>query len=323
MRLNDLLVVEKPQLSAIVPSHNGDRWLAATLQSVVDQEDGRIEVIVVDSSDSSNSLEIVNRFSDELAIRAYRRPDLPSWMEKTNFGVGVARADWICMLHQDDLWLPNRCSEVANRLAARSDSVMHLHSAKIIDESGKRLGTWRCPLPGGAAPVPAQILLERLIVQNFVAIPTPTIRRDAYLKVGGLDEQLWYTADWDLYLKLLAVGEVYYHPDTLACFRIHGNSLTMAGSRSLDEFRSQMETVVDRHIGKLGARQKETLRMAMTSIDVNVALAAASRGQPARLIKAIATLFGLGPRGMRRYFQYSRIIERAYPRLRARLAGAL
>ena len=84
-----------------------------------------------------------------------------------------------------------------------------------------------------------------------------------------------------------------------------------------------MKTVVDRHIGKLGARQQEMLRMAMTSIDVNVALAAASRGQPARLIKAIATLFGLGPRGMRRYFQYSRIIERAYPRLRARLAGAL
>ena len=63
--------------------------------------------------------------------------------------------------------------------------------------------------------------------------------------------------------------------------------------------------------------------MAKASIDVNVALAAASNGKPAQVIKALRTLFGLGPRGMVRYIRYSRIIERAYPRLRARIAGAL
>ena len=315
--------MERPWLSAIVPSHNGDRWLAAALQSVVAQRDQGIEIIVVDSSDASNSLEIVERFSDALAIRAYRRPDLASWMEKTNFGVEMANADWICFLHKDDLWLPSRCSTVGGWVAAQPAGVMHLHPAYIVDEAGKRLGLWRCPLPSGESPVPAQLLLERLLVQNFIAVPTPTIRRDAYLKVGGLDKHLWYTADWDLYLKLLSIGNVYYHTEALACYRIHGSSLTTSGSRSLDEFRTQMETVVDRHIAKLDARQKETLRMAMISIDVNVALAAASRGKPAQLIKAIATLLALGPREIRRYFYHSRIIERTYPRLRARIAGAL
>src|SRR5687767_7581862 len=100
---------KRPWLSVIVPSHNGERWLAAALQSVVAQRDGGIEVIVIDSSDAGDSLEIVDRFSDRLAIRAYRRPDLRSWMAKTNFGVGIAQADWICTLHQDDLWLPDRC----------------------------------------------------------------------------------------------------------------------------------------------------------------------------------------------------------------------
>jgi glycosyltransferase involved in cell wall biosynthesis len=306
-----------------VPSHNGARWLAAALQSVADQRDDAIEIIVVDSSDTDDSLNIVDRFSDKLRIRGYRRSDLSSWMEKTNFGVQVASADWVCMLHQDDLWLPNRSAEVSQWVAAHPDGIMYLHSAYIIDKTGKRLGTWRCPLPGGERPIPAHLILERLLVQEFIANPAPTIRRDAYLKVGGLDERLWYTADWDLYLKLLFSGDIYYYPKALACFRIHGSSLTMSGSRSRSDFRSQMEIVLDRHIGKLTRRREETRKIATASIDVNVALAAAGSGELTQLIKALVALLRLGPRGILRYLQYSRIFERAYPRLRARLAGAL
>jgi glycosyltransferase involved in cell wall biosynthesis len=314
---------ERPWLSVIIPSYIVNRWFAATLQSIVAQGDPGVEVILVDSSDTDDSLAIADEFSSRLAIRTYRRPDLSSWMAKTNFAVEQAKAEWICMLHKDDLWLPDRCSNVREWLAARPASTMHLHSAHIIDEAGKRLGTWRCPLPSGESPIPTHVILERLLVQEFIAVPTPTIRRDMYLKVGGLDEQLWYTADWDLYLKLLFTGDVYYHANPLACFRIHGNSLTMSGSRSAGDFRSQMETVLNRHIGKLTQRRAETLRMATASIDVNVALAAASNGKPAQLIKALMTMLGLGPRGIVRYLRYSRIVERAYPRLRARLAGAL
>ena len=230
------------------------------------------------------------------------------------------------MLHQDDLWLPRRGAAVRHWLSsARSDAVMHLHPAFIINERGRKLGTWRCPLPAGEAPVPPQILAERLLVQNFIPIPSPTIRREAFLRVGGLDEALWYTADWDLYLKLSYAGRVWYHPESLACFRVHKNSLTILGSRSLDDFREQHELVRDRHAGKADAlRPNPTiLRLAVASIDINTALAAANSGKPGALIKALATLLKLGPRRIRRYFYYSRIIDRMIPRLRARLAGGL
>jgi len=85
---------------------------------------------------------------------------------------------------------------------------MHLHPCYIIDDAARRLGLWRCPLPAGESPVPAQMLIERLLVQNFIGIPAPTIRCDAFLSVQGLDDALWYTADWDLYLRLAAIGSV-------------------------------------------------------------------------------------------------------------------
>ena len=88
------------------------------------------------------------------------------------------------------------------------------------------------------------------------------IRRDAYLRVGGLDNRLWYTADWDLYLKIAFLGTVYYYPYPLACYRVHCSTLTIGGSRDLKDFRSQYQIVVNRHIAKItGTRANEILRI--------------------------------------------------------------
>jgi glycosyltransferase involved in cell wall biosynthesis len=319
----DTTGAEQPWLSVIVPSHNGERWLGAALQSVVNQNDGGIEAVIIDSSDDEGSFDILRRYGDRLPIRAWRRLDLLPWTQKTNVAAGLARADWISMLHQDDLWVAGRAAAVRRWLGAAPAAIMHLHSAYIIDNDGRRRGVWRCPLGDGDHAVPARLLLERLLVQNFIAMPAPTIRRDAYLTVGGLDGALWYTADWDLYLKLATTGPVHYHDQPLASYRIHGNSLTSSGSRDLDGFRAQMQTVLERHIGRLGSEDRDLRRVAMASIDVNVALAAASAGKYAGLPAAMMRLLALGPRRLRRYLRDSCILERLYPRVRARLAGAL
>jgi glycosyltransferase involved in cell wall biosynthesis len=314
--------MEEVWLSVIVPSHNGQRWLSTALQSIADQKERGIEVIVIDSSTENTSLAIAESFSTQVVIRALRRPDLLSWMAKTNFGAEQAKGNWICMLHQDDLWLPNRSAELRNWLLSQPDAVMHLHPCYIVDEVGRRLGLWRSPLPADGSPVPAQLFYERLLVQNFIGIPTPAIRRDAYLMVGGLDKTLWYTADWDLYLKIASVGNVYYHSTPLACFRVHKNSLTVLGSRDIQDFRRQHSAIVDRHINKLiPCSRTATLRLSKASIEVNVALAAAVAGKFGAISKAIRSVLFLGPAGITRYLSYSRIVDRALPRLRAAVAG--
>jgi glycosyltransferase involved in cell wall biosynthesis len=314
--------MEKVWLSVIIPSHNGQRWLSTALQSIADQKGRGVEVIIVDSSTEDTSLAIAETFSTQFLVRAFRRPDLLSWTAKTNFGVEQAKGNWICMLHQDDFWLPNRSTQLQNWLVSQSDAVMHLHPCYIVDEVGRRLGLWRCPLPADDSPVPAQLLYERLLVQNFIGIPTPAIRRDAYLMVGGLDKALWYTADWDLYLKIASIGNVCYHSTPLACFRVHRNSLTVLGSRDIQDFRKQHSAIVDRHIGKLTPDSRTaTLRLSKASIEVNVALAAAVAGKFGAISKAIRSVLFLGPAGIARYLSYSRIVDRALPRLRAAVAG--
>lgn len=315
--------MQRPWLSVIVPSHDGERWLGTALQSLVDQQDDGIEVIVIDASATETSLQIARSLHDRLNIRVERRLDLGPWTAKVNFGVKQARSNQICVLHQDDVWQPNRCVELQQWLSRQPDAAMHLHPCYIIDERGRQLGLWRCPLPDDGSPVPSQLLFERLLVQNFIAIPAPTIRRDAYLSIGGFDTQLWYAPDWDFYLKIATIGNIYYHSNPLAAFRIHRNSLTVSGSRSISDFRQQHQIVLDRHAAKLRSASRDaTLRCARASIEVNIALASAIHGEFGQIPNALGSLLMLGPIGLCRYLFCSRILDRALPRLRALARGS-
>lgn len=305
-----------------MPIHAGAKWISATLESIAAGPTEQLEIIVIDSSPDEATSAIVKQYQRRLPIRLEARPDLAPWQTKTNLGIELATADHCCILHQDDLWLPGRVDAVRHWLERAPECALHLAPTLIVDGRGRRIGTWRCPLPSGQI-VPAELLIARLLVQNFVSVPAPIFRRDAWASCGGMDEQLWYTPDWDIWLKLAGQGPVIYHDDITTAFRVHGTSLTVTGSRDAAQFRSQMEVVLDRHIDRiLPSKRRLVQRAARASIDVNVALAEASAGSMREIVRAAAIILSLGPAGIRRYLRDSRLVERVLPRLRSKLSGA-
>jgi len=308
-----------PWLSVVMPSYCGEPWIDASLRSLADEAAAGIEVLIIDSSPTSATRDIARGFSDRLRLRIFDRRDLPSWHIKTNFGVQTAESTHICWLGVDDLWLPGRAAAIRSWIEAARNAPLHLAPSAIIDKRGRKLGVWRCPLPAGE--VRSATVTERLLVQNFIAAPAPVFRRDAWLKCGGLDDNLWYTADWDIWLKLAALGPVYYHDTVTVGFRIHGASLTVTGSRDAGDFARQMQIVLERHLDTLGGGSRSVERTARASIAVNTALAAASKGDAGSLLRAAGRVLALGPSGIRRYWRDSRILERVAPRIRAKLTG--
>ena len=313
---------ESPFLSVVMPVHNGAEWIEETLESVAAEPTDGVEIIVIDSSPDEATATIVERFAERLPLQLLRRPDVKPWQSKTNMGVELASADQACILHQDDLWLPGRVAAVRRWIERAPGAVLHLAPTAMIDRHGRKLGRWRCPLPV-EQELDSQFLLQRLLVQNFVAVPTAMFSRSAWLQCGGMDEQLWYTPDWDIWLKLASAGPVVYHDEMTTAFRLHGSSLTVTGSRDAGEFRAQMETVLERHLADVPASSRKRIeRLGRASIDVNVSLAAASGGSARALASAAGNLLSLGPVGMGRYLRDSRLGERALSRVRARVTGA-
>jgi glycosyltransferase involved in cell wall biosynthesis len=310
-----------PWLTVLMPSYCGEQWIDASLSSLASEAVEGVEILVIDSSPTSTTRDIAIGYSDRLHLRVFERCDLLSWQAKTNFGVEIAESSHICWLGVDDLWFPGRAAAVRTWIEAAPDASLHLAPSAIIDKGGRKLGVWRCPLPANGE-LRSALVTERLLVQNFVAAPAPVFRRDAWLGCGGLDENLWYTADWDIWLKLAACGSVYYHDHVTVGFRIHDGSLTATGSRDSAVFAHQMQIVLDRHITKLCGRSKGiTERVARASIAVNTALASASVGELNCLLRAASAVVRLGPAGIHRYLRDSRIVDRVAPRVRAKLTG--
>jgi hypothetical protein len=158
------------------------------------------------------------------------------------------------------------------------------------------------------------MLFERLLVQNFIAMPAPVFRREVALGLGGLDESLWYTADWDLWLRLAAAAQCRFIDAPLAAFRIHPESQTVLRSR--EDMRGQMAAVLERHLGRHTPRRIR--RVACFSLEVNAGLATAIGSGPVPW-RLLAGFVALGPAGWVRYVRYSRILERVLCRLHMRM----
>ena len=312
--------VSPPWLTVIMPAYQGEQWINFALSSLAAEPTEGIEVLLIDGSPTPGTRDIASKYTDRLRLRIVERPDLRSWHDKTNVAVNLCESTHLCWLHVDDLWFPGRAAAVRAWIQAAPAAALHLAPCAIIDKNGRRLGIWHCPLPT-ERELPKALVIERLLVQNFIGAPAPVIRKDAWLACGGLDESLWYTADWDLWLKLAAIGPVYYHDNVTTGFRIHGSSLTVTGSRNAADFRQQMQIVLDRHLGLASDAGKHIERCARASISVNTALAAASGGERRGLAGAACEVLRLGPAGIHRYLRDSRILERLAPRLRARLRG--
>lgn len=300
-------------LSVVMPVHRPDVWLDEALASI--PEGQGVAVIIRDSTPEGSARSAIAHHEARLPIDYEYLPDIASWTRKTNLGVEAAKTEYVCTLHQDDLWLENRISTARKMVSENPDAALYITSANLIDKSGEILGKWQPPFDPGR--VVTETYLDRLLVQNSIAMPSPVWRRAAHLQAGGMDESLWYTTDWDLWLKLAEQGPVVFEQVPTTAFRIHANSLTMTGKQR--EMAREMQQIVERY-----ASPNRTLEpLSHVSVRINAALAQASAGKRGALLDALVTLARLGPVNLAKFLRYSRLVERVLPRLRLRLKGVI
>ncbi len=314
--------MQQPWLSVLIPTYNGEAYLASALDSILIQGNDEIECIVIDDGSTDSTLSIIESYQNKLPLQLITRERQGNWVTNSNYALSIAKAEYVCFLHQDDLWIENRLPRMKQIVKEYPEVNLFLHSSLFIDSQENPLGLWQCPLPKYPQIIDSSLAIEHLLIQNFIAIAAPIFKRDLALQVDGLDETLWYTADWDFWLKIAASGQSLYYPQPLTAFRVHPNSQTVMRSSSQTEFKQQMQSVIEKHL--LGwevdeSKKEKTNQVALFSTEVNTTLAAMIHQQQTNMAKLVYSFINLGPVGWHKYMRDSRIGERVSARLKAKL----
>jgi len=227
----------QPLLSIVIANYNYGRFLEETIQSVLCQVDEtmclpsgeRIELIIVDGGSNDNSVEIINKYADRLAWWCSEKDRGQSHAFNKGFAHTTGR--FLTWLNADDLLLPGTI-EVLKYASERHPGCewftgnylqFALDTRKIIFA------------PWGAHMLPP--FLQTFNSPLVIFGPTTFWSRQAYLKVGDIDETLHYSMDTDYWLRMKKHG---YRQRRLnhCCwaFRMHSASKTAQyGTREIDE----------------------------------------------------------------------------------------
>lgn len=116
------LMGEFPLVSVIVPVFNGAEYIGGCLQSILQQNYPRIEIIVVDDASTDNSANILTGFGDRITVITHSRNKGIS--AARNSGTKICSGKYIAYLDMDDRWHPSKLSLTIKSLAENPDHLV-------------------------------------------------------------------------------------------------------------------------------------------------------------------------------------------------------
>ena len=168
----------KPSVSVVMPVYNAERFVAAAIQSVLEQSFTGFELVIVDDGSRDNSVKICQGLADG-RMRILHHQKNCGVSSARNTGIANARAGIVALIDSDDTWAPEKLDHHVAHLRKRRHVGVSYAGSKLIDEAGRSLGIYQRPVLYGVRP--RDVFCGRVIRNGSV----PVFRREV------LDEIAW------------------------------------------------------------------------------------------------------------------------------------
>jgi len=230
-----------PLISVCIPVYNAERFIAATIESVLLQTLTDFELIIVDDHSSDRSLEIISSYKDD-RLRVIVNDRNLGAEGNWNHCLTESKGRYVKLLPQDDILAPTCLAQQVAVLDQDDDKRIALVfcARTIIDAKGGKLMS-RGYLGGRKGAIRGRQLIRRCLCfgSNLIGEPGSVLfRREFAVDAGFFDASAPYVIDLDYWFRLLLRGDGYYLPEKLAAFRISTGSWSVAiGGKQSEEFR--------------------------------------------------------------------------------------
>ena len=264
-----------PFFSVVIPTRNRVDLFKKALNSVLSQTFTNFEVIVVNDGSDKESLEAYKQFEKEAPSNVYfryqiKRPNGHGQSYSMNTGALVGAGKYLCFLDDDDEWVDTehlaRAYESISDSEKTVDAYYTNQTAVFVDGVVKQGPIWLEDLTEklqykqsdvrGTMDVSVSELLES---HGFAHLNCSIIRRELYLCINGMDENIRWECDRDLYLRTLdRADKILYNPCVV--------SRHLIPDTSKKENMTTMVNMLEKRLYQVAVFQKGTLLLQRSSL---------------------------------------------------------
>ncbi len=208
------------KVSVLMACYNSERWVAQAIMSVLSQSYKNFEFVIVDDGSTDGTRAILKRFArvdKRIRIIISAHSGLTRALNK---GLEICVGTWISRIDADDLWSVDKL-KLQLQLVEKLDNVILIGSwCSIIDEEGGEQKVVRYPLQ-------SKRLKKNLIcAKRFFPHSSAMFKR----RVGNVsvyyDQQYIKSQDYELWLRLLSLGEFACVNKSLVGLRVHRDQVS-------------------------------------------------------------------------------------------------
>jgi glycosyltransferase involved in cell wall biosynthesis len=223
---------ELPLVSVITPAFNQGIFLRDTIESVLNQDYPRIELIVLNDGSTDNTEEILKEYTGKIIWQT--QPNMGQ-TPTINKGWAMSKGEIITWLNSDDTYYPGAVRKGVEYLIKHPDTGIVFADSMFTEADGTPLHRTR--------PVPPFDYHQFVInCENPISQPSSFIRRRVVEQAGELDPSFYYFMDWDFWLRAGLYAKIDYVPEIWSTYRLHAESKTVAQSKKAAPELSYMYT---------------------------------------------------------------------------------
>jgi len=227
---------ESPIVTIITPSYNQGSFIRATIESVLSQNYPHVEYIIMDGGSNDETAAVVKDYSSRLTFISEKDRGQSHAINK---GFQMARGPIVAWLNSDDLYLPGAIATAVSSFRENPAAGAVYGEGYLIDRHGNKTGRFPCTEPFD--------LWKLTHLSDYILQQTVYFRKDVLDDVGYLDENLHYTMDWDVLIRIGMKYDLSYVPEYMGCLREYPEAKSSAGGmRRAREIRDMLR----RHTGK-------------------------------------------------------------------------
>lgn len=223
-------------ICVLISCYNGEKYLEAQLESLLQQKDVSLKILVRDDGSTDRTQEILDAWQERGLLTWYQGKNIGFAKSFLDLLAHAPVADYYAFCDQDDIWLPEKLANAKAWLELMSQGLNLYCSNLYIYRDGKNEGLWRKKVP--------KLDLHHSLVENVATGCTVVFTnrlRDIVIKYLPSNVRLH---DFWLYQTAMIFGEVCFDEQAYIYYRQHDNNQIGANSRFIDKVKCRMRSLL-------------------------------------------------------------------------------